>query len=126
MLKFLFTSFLMLVIAAPALAKSRDTYPVSCIDLWAAVKDSLENPLNYGILSMDDNKLKVSFIVVGDLTTYTDRIELTSKDYGCAMKATFLQVGSDDSGWRQFHHRLVRSLAKLQAAKPKPTVMPAG
>jgi len=34
--------FLMLVVAAPALAKSRDVYPVSCDDLWAAVKHTLE------------------------------------------------------------------------------------
>jgi hypothetical protein len=126
MLKFLITSFLLLVIAAPALAKPRDIYPVSCVDLWAAVKDSLENPRNYGILSMNDDRQKASFIVIGALTAYTDKIELTSVEGGCAMKATFLQVGADDSDWRQFHNRLVRSLARLQAAKPKPPVTSTG
>lgn len=126
MLKFLITSFFMLVVAAPALAKPRDIYPVPCIDLWAAVKDSLGNPRDYGILSMNDVEQKVSFIVIGNLTRYTDKIELTANPGGCAMKATFLQVGADDSDWRQFHHRLVRSLAKLQAAKPKPAVTSTG
>ena len=119
MLKFLITSIFMLVVAAPALAKPRDIYPVPCIDLWAAVKDSLGNPHDYGILSINDIEHKASFTVIGNLTRYTDKVELTEKPGGCAMKATFLQVGPDDSDWRQFHNRLVRSLARLQAAKPK-------
>jgi hypothetical protein len=120
MFKFLITSFLMLVVAAPALAKSSDVYPVSCADLWAAVKDTLHSQRDYGILSMNEVEQKASFTIVGSLTVYTDRIALMPKDGGCAMKATFIQEGPDDSDWLQFHHRLERSLTKLQAAKPKP------
>jgi hypothetical protein len=69
---------------------------------------------------MNDVEQRVAFIVVGDLTAYTDKVALTAKDGGCAMKATFLEVGADDSDWLQFHHRLEKSLARLQAAKPKP------
>ena len=47
MLKFLITSFFMLVVAAPALAKPKDVYLVSCEVLWAAVHDTLDNPRNY-------------------------------------------------------------------------------
>jgi hypothetical protein len=126
MLKFLITSFLLLVVAAPALAKSRDVYPVSCVDLWAAVKDTVNNPSDYGVLSINDSEQKASFVVVGALTQYTDKVALTAKDGGCAMKATFLEVGPADSDWRQFHHRLERSLAKLQAAKSKPAAAPPG
>ncbi len=126
MLKSLITSFLMLIIAAPSLAKSRDVYPVSCDDLWTAVKASLASPRDYGILSMNEVEQKASFTIIGSLTVYTDKVALTAKDGGCAMKATFIQEGPDDSDWRQFHHRLERSLAKLQAAKPKPAVTSAG
>jgi hypothetical protein len=125
MLKFL-TSFFLLVVAASALAKPRDVYPVSCNDLWAAVHDTLDNPHNYGIVSINDIEQKASFTVVGNLTAYTDKVALTAKDGGCAMNAAFLEVGPDNSDWLQFHHRLAKSLAKLQAAKPKPAVSETG
>jgi len=118
--------FLMLVVAAPALAKTRDVYPVSCADLWAAAKGSLASPRDYGILSMNEVEQKASFTIIGSLTLYTDKIALTAKDGGCAMKATFLQEGPDNSDWRQFHHRLERSLAKLEAAKSKAAVTSTG
>jgi hypothetical protein len=119
MFKLLITSFLLVVVAAPALAKPTDVYPVSCDVLWAAVKDTLNNQNNYAILSANEVEHKVSFIVIGNLTTYTDRVALMARDGGCAMKSSFLQVGSDNSDWRQFDHRLTKSLTKLQAAKPK-------
>jgi len=126
MSKFLIASFFLLVVTAPALAKSRDVYPVSCGDLWAAVHDTLDNPHNYVILSMNDVERRASFTVVGNLTAYTDKLALTATEGGCTMKATILQVGAADSDWRQFHHRLGRSLAKVQAAKPKPAAAAMG
>jgi hypothetical protein len=126
MLKSFIASFFLLLVAAPALAQQRDVYPVSCDDLWAAVHDTLDNPHNYGILSMNDVERRASFTVVGNLTAYTDRVALTAKGSGCAMTAAFLEVGPDNSDYLQFHHRLARSLAKLQAGKPKPAVTPAG
>jgi len=126
MFKLFVTSLFMLLFASTALAKPKDVYPVSCVDLWAAVKDSLENQSNYGILSMNDVAQSAAFTVVGNLTAYTDRIALTPRDGGCAMKATFLQIGPDNSDWRQFQHRLARSLQKLQAAKPKSAAIVTG
>jgi hypothetical protein len=121
-LKFFVASLFALVIAVPALAKSKDVYPVSCDDLWAAVKDSLQSPRDYAILSTNEVEQKASFTIIGNLVVFTQKVALTARDGGCAMKATFIQIGPDDSDWRQFHHHLERSLAKLQAAKPKPAV----
>ena len=120
MRRFLTTSFLILIVATPAMAKPKDFYPVSCNDLWAAVKGELENPRNYGIVSMNDSAQSAAFVVVGDLTTYTDRLALAASGEGCTMKASFLEVGADNANWRQFHNRVGKSLARLQAAKPKP------
>ena len=119
MFRTLILSFLLLVAVTQALAKPKDIYPVPCNDLWAAVKDTLENPSNYAIIAMSDGLKKTSFFVIGDLVTYTDRVALSDKDGGCAMKADFLEQGSDNPDFRQFRHRVDRSLAKLQAAKPK-------
>jgi hypothetical protein len=117
--KVFITSLFLILVAAPALAKSNDVYPVPCRDLWAAVHDTLDNPRNYGILSISDLDQRASFTVVGNLTPYTDRIALTAKDGGCAIKTAFLEVGPDNSDYLQFHHRVAKSLTKLQAAKSK-------
>ena len=101
-------------------------YPLSCADVWAAVHDTLDNPHNYGILSMNDVAQKASFVVVGALTPYTDRIALTAKGGGCQVTEAFLENGPDDSDYLQFHHRLARSLKKLQVAKAKPAAAAAG
>ena len=125
-LQFFITSLFVLVITAPALAKSKDVYPFSCNDLWAAIKDSLEDPRDYAIQSINDVEQKASFTIIGNLVVFTQKVALTARDGVCAMKATFIQTGPDDSDWRQFHHRLERSLAKLQPAKPKPSVPSTG
>ena len=125
-LKFVITLFLFFFLAAPALAKPRDVYPVPCNDLWAAVNLTLSDSHNYGIMSVNDVQQKASFIVIGNLITYTDIVALTATNGGCAMKATILEAGSDNPDWRQFHHRLAQSLAKLQAAKPKPSAAATG
>jgi hypothetical protein len=114
---------LMLSLAVPAFAKPKSAepvkgvYPVSCDDLWAAVKDTLGNKSNYDLGSVNDLDLHASFIVVGDLIVYTDRVTLFAKDGGCTIKEEIHEVGAENVNWRAFHRRLVRSLAKLQAAK---------
>ena len=110
----------MLVFAAPALAKPMDVYPVSCNDLWVAVKDTLGNQRDYAVISEDDAGLMARFVVIGVSNRYTDRVTLIAKDGGCLAKATVPEDGPGNGDWRQFQHRLAKSLVKLQAAKPKP------
>jgi len=123
---FLIASFLVLVLAVPALAKPIDIYPVSCNDLWAAVKDTLGNQSNYGIVSTDDYRQRASFVVVGERPQYTEKVELTAKDSGCWAKATIVEDGVANGNWRQFHHRLAQALTKQQAAKPRQPAATAG
>ena len=126
MFRFLVTSFLMLVAVTPALAKPRDFYSVPCNDLWAAVTDTLENPGNYAVMMMNDRLQRTSFFVIGDLVEYTDKVALVTRDGGCLMKADFVELGPDNPDFRQFRHRVERSLAKMQAEKPKPAAAEAG
>lgn len=109
--------------AVPAFPKTKDlhpvkgVYPVSCDDLWVAVKSTLSDRGNYSLSSVNDLSLHASFIVVGDLILFTDRVTLYPKDNGCTIKADFGEVGAENTNWRQFHSRLDRRLGMQQAAK---------
>jgi hypothetical protein len=120
MLKFLVASFVMLFVAAPALAKRPDVYPVSCNDLWSAVQATLDNPGVYGNVFLDNVGQRARFVVIGARGNYTQKVELKPMNGGCEANATILELGPDNSDWRQFQHRLAQSLSRLQAAKPKP------
>jgi hypothetical protein len=121
MIKTLAVGLLLLSVAVPAFAKPRDIYPVSCDDLWAAVKDTLGNRSNYGVSSINDLDLRASFVVVGNLTVYTDRVALSATDGGCKMTTDIKEVGAENSDWQQFHNRVGKSLKKLQASKTAKT-----
>lgn len=116
----------MLVAVVPALAKPIDVYLVSCNDLWVAVKDTLDNPRNYGVVSFDDVSQRARFVVFGHLTEYTEKVSLKARKGGCMADATIDQVGPGNEDWLQFQHRLAKSLAMLQAAKPKLVVTATG
>ena len=105
--------------AVPALAKPHDLYPVSCDVVWKAVKSTLSNHSDFAILGMSDASYTASFIVLGNLTTYTDRVTLDSHGESCTMKLNMYQVGPDFSDERVFRHQFKRWLAKLQASEPK-------
>jgi len=119
MCKFLITLFLALASAAPALAKPVDIYPVTCSDLWSALKDTLGDERNYGVISEDDVAQRAWFLVVGARGHYTQVVALKTRNGGCRANAIVLELGPDNGDWRQFQHRLRRSVAKLQGRSPK-------
>jgi hypothetical protein len=52
----------------PLSAKThKDVYPLSCANLWPAVKDTLRNSGKYGILGIDNNEMTASFVIGGTL-----------------------------------------------------------
>lgn len=86
----------------------------------------LNNPRDYGIQSINNFEWRASFIVLGNLTVFTDRVELRTIDKGCAMKTNIIEIGPDNADWRRFHKRVARSLDKIQATKPaEPVKTPA-
>jgi len=102
----------------------KDTYPVPCSELWAAVKDTLKNSGNYGIIASDDNAMTASYTVGSSIRRGTNSVALSPQGTGCEM-----QVGSayrglmhDDAG--DFKNRVNESLAKLKTAKPSETAKP--
>lgn len=122
-MKTVVAALVLLVFSIPTFAKSKSVdpvkgiYPISCDDLWIAVKATLGNKSNYALASVNDLELHASFTVVGDLILYTDRVTLYPKEGGCTIKAEISEVGAENVNWRAFHKRLGQSLTKLQAAK---------
>jgi hypothetical protein len=116
--KTLIVVFFALVFSTPTFAKSHDVFPMSCDDLWTAVKDTLGNPNDYNVIAVDEAAQKASFVVVGETTPYRDMVALAAKGGECSMKLTVLQVGPDNSDERGFRKRLAKSLARLQAGAP--------
>jgi len=114
-----------LVVSVPAFAKSKDDYPVSCDALWAAVKDALSNSSDYSITGISDSGQTAAFLVVGERPPHTDRVAVISKDTGCSLNLSFVQIGSDNSNERGFRNHVRKSLAKIQAAKPAAPPAPA-
>lgn len=118
----LFVVLVVFLLPIPASAKPHNVFPVSCDVLWTAVKDTLNNPNDYRVLSMSDSEMKASFIVVGELKPYTDRVILSAAEGGCAMKLTMSQIGPDNSDERVFRKQFGKRLAALQAVeKAKPS-----
>jgi len=118
MSKLALVALFLLLSSLSALAKPpQHIYPVPCDQLWAAVSETLHNPSDFSILSMNDEAWKASFVVTGKLTYLTDHVSLTTADKGCAMTAIIVEIGSDDPDWRMFRNRLVKNLARMQAAK---------
>ncbi|UWZ86877.1 hypothetical protein [Occallatibacter riparius] len=121
MLKLVLVAFFLLISSVPSWSRSSEEYPVSCDVVWGAVKDTLySNPRDYGIQSMNNVEWRASFIVLGNLTVFTDRVELRTTDSGCAMKTNIIQIGPDNSDWRRFHKRVGRAIDKMQAASGAP------
>lgn len=119
MARYMVAILLLVVLASPALGKTRnDSYPVSCSDLWAAVQDTLANPGNYKVMVSDEVAMTASYVIVGAQRQRVNTVDLEPVDKGCELK-----VDSPDSGFANgdeatFRKRVGRSLAKLQAAKP--------
>ena len=118
MLKVVIPVFLLLVSAVPMVADSKDVYPVSCSDLWVAVKGALDHPGDYSVLVEDETLMRAAFVVVGERVQYTEKVALVDKGTACALKANITEVGADNLNWRHFHKLLDKALAKLKAAKP--------
>jgi hypothetical protein len=125
-MKFAIVAVWSLSLALPALCNThKDTYPVPCSELWAAVKDTLRNSGNYGIVSTDEAGMTASYTVGNTLRQRTNSVVLNSQGTGCEMQvqSTYRGLAHDDAG--DFKNRVDQSLAKLKASPPPVTEPPA-
>jgi hypothetical protein len=122
-----------LALALPAFGKTyKNTYPVPCSQVWAAVKDTLGNADNYDVTESDDTQMKAAYrvkhaahvTITGAALQRTNHVTLVSKGAVCEM-----QVGSNYSGFEHddkgdFRKRVDESLAKLQGTKSAEPAQP--
>jgi len=126
MMKLAVVVLMSLTLAVPAFGKTHtDSYPIPCSELWAAVKDTIRNSGNYGIIAIDNSEMTASYNVGGTLRQRSNSVALNAKGTGCDMQvtSTYRGLAHDDAG--DFKTRVDESLAKLKAAKPPEPVKPA-
>ena len=119
-------AFLLLTLVAPTFGNAhKDTYSVPCSELWAAVKDTLKNSGNYGILASDDAAMTASYTVGYSLRQKANSILLKAQGTGCEMQvqSAYRGLAHDDAG--DFKKRVDESLAKLKETKPAEPAKPA-
>ena len=110
----------------------KTTYPVSCSEVWGAVKDTLGHPENYNVTGSDDTRMTASYHVkhavhvnvTGTVLQRTNHVTLVSNGTACQM-----QVVSNFSGWEHndredFKKRVDEALVKLKAATPSQPAKP--
>jgi hypothetical protein len=121
-------STLLLCLALPAVASThKDTFSLSCNELWRAVKDTLKNSGKYGIIAIDNSEMTASYNMGGNLMAKrTNSAMLNSKDNGAGcelqVQTAYSGLGNNDAG--DFKKRVEESLAKLKG-QPEPAVPPA-
>jgi len=113
--------------ALPALGKTHsDVYPVSCSELWPAVKDTLRNSGKYGIIGIDNTEMTASYNIGGALAgKRINSVVLNPKGASsCEMQTqtAFTGLAHNDAG--DFKKRVEESLAKLKGSTPAPPAKP--
>lgn len=114
-----------LCLVMPAFGKTyKTTYPVSCSEVWTAVKATLGNPDNYNVVSSDDAKMNAVYDVKhsahvdvsGALLQRKNHVTLVPQGTACEM-----QVVSNYSGWEHddqgdLKKRVEEAMSKQKAA----------
>lgn len=121
-----------LAIALPALAAGNKTYkityPVSCGELWGAVKVALGNPDNYKDVQSDEDKMtadynvkhSIHWSVIGAVNQGKNRVSLAPIGTTCEMSVVSMYSGLSHNDQGDFKKRVDEALTKLQAPKPNP------
>jgi len=134
--KFVPVAVLALALAAPGFGKTyKTTYPVSCSDLWPAVKDALANPDNhYEVVASDDTQMHADYnvhheahvTISGAILQRMNKVTLVPQGTGCEMQVVSNWSGVEHSDRSDFKRRVDESLARLKAppAQPAEPTMP--
>ena len=106
----------------------KTTYPVSCGELWGAVKVALANPDNYKDVQSDEDKMtadynvkhSIHWSVIGAVNQGKNRVSLAPIGTTCEMSVVSMYSGLAHNDQGDFKKRVDEALTKLQAPKPNP------
>lgn len=105
-------------------APHNSRHATSCSDLWTAVIATLRTGNNYSAIAIDEEDMKVNFIVIGALFSTMNSAELKPHESGCQLQVRMGFTGNTDDEWA-FRRRVHHSLERQQAAKPATPARPA-
>jgi hypothetical protein len=111
-----------LLLAPVAMAKThKDNYPVSCDVLWKAVKDTIRNSGQYGIVGIDNTEMSISYVIGGTLGGKRINSVVLNKlpNNTCEMQTQTAYSGLIHNDAGDFKKRVDEALAK-QASTPAP------
>ena len=117
-MKRIIVSILLALTSIPAMGSThKDTFNVSCNELWRAVKDTLRNSGKYGIISIDDKERTASYNIGGNLTgKRINSAVLNDQNSGiaCELQVQTAYSGLVNNDYGDFKKRVDDSLTKLK------------
>ena len=110
----------------------KTTYPISCSEVWGAVKAALGNPDNYKDVQSDDNKMtaeynvkhSIHWSVIGAVNQGKNNVTLLPIGATCEMSVVSMYSGLSHNDQGDFKKRVDEALAKLKDAPPAPPAKP--
>ena len=131
-----FVALLSLALALPAFGAGnktyKTTYPVSCSEVWGAVKVALGNPDNYKDVQSDDVKMTADYnvkhsihvSVTGAINQGKNKVALVPIGTTCEMSVVSMYSGLSHNDQGDFKKRVDEALAKLKNAPPSQPAKP--
>ncbi len=132
--RLVFVVLLSLALALPAFGAGdktyKNTYPVPCSEVWAAVKLALGNPDNYKDVQSDDEKMtadynvkhSIHWSVIGAVNQGKNHVSLSQIGTTCEMSVVSMYSGLSHNDQGDFKKRVEEAMAKL---KNEPASQPA-
>jgi hypothetical protein len=137
MMKYAVVALMSLALAVPVFAAGnktyQTTYPVSCSEVWGAVKVALGNPNNYKDVQSDENKMSAEYNVkhsihwsiAGAINQGKNRVSLVPLGSTCEMIVVSMYSGLSHNDAGDFKKRVDEALAKLKGGTPSEPAKPA-
>jgi hypothetical protein len=131
-----FVAFLSVALALPAFGAGnktyKTTYPVSCGEVWGAVRVALENPDNYKDVQSDEDKMtaeynvkhSIHWSVIGAVNQGKNHVSLLPIGSTCEMSVVSMYSGLSHNDQGDFKKRVDEALAKLKIAPPSQPAKP--